>query len=319
MEIPNRTARRDVTTRNRVPLFAFLCAVSILFWWHSLVMTLRLALANDAYTHILLILPVSVALIYLDSQLLASNPQDSEYGDSKVLRIDPRPSLRIGAALLVLALLMGGYARWGMTATVDDVRLSLGMFALVTWWIASVLFCFGAKTFQSFLFPLCFLFLVVPIPEFALSWIVEFLQQQSAVAARIMFRAVRVPVTQDGIMLSVPGLDIEVARECSSIRSSLMLVVTTMVLAHLFLRSWWRKALLVLAAIPLSLAKNGLRIFTIAELGTRVDPGFLDGKLHHHGGIVFFGIAVVAVVVLLWILRRTEFRMPWRHPAPLPE
>jgi len=312
-----------MTTRNRVPPFAFLFGVSILFWWHSLVMTLGLALATDAYTHILLILPLSAALIYLDSKHLSKNQdskhQDSKYGDSKTLRIDPQPSPRIGVALLVLALLIGGYARWGMAAAVDDVRLSLDMFALVTWWIAAVLFCFGARTFQSFLFPLCFLFLVVPIPEFALNWIVEFLQQQSAVAARIIFRAVGVPVAQDGITLSIPGLDIEVARECSSVRSSLMLVVTTMVLAHLFLRSWWRKALLVVTAIPLSIAKNGLRIFTIAELATRVDPGFLNGKLHHNGGIVFFGIGVVAVVVLLWILRRTEFQTPLKHPAPLPE
>jgi exosortase len=284
-----------MTTRNQVLAFAFLDAVSILFWWHSLVITRGLALANDAYTHILLILPLSVALIYMDS---------------KALRIDPQPSPRIGAALLALALLIGCFARWGMVAAPDDVRLSLCMFALVTWWIASVLLCFGARTFQSFLFPLCFLFLMVPIPEFALSWIVEFLQQQSALAARILFRAIGVPVTQDGIMLSIPGLDIEVARECSSIRSSLMLVVTTMILAHLFLRSWWRKALLIAAAIPLSVAKNGLRIATIAELGTRIDPGFLSGKLHHNGGILFFGLSVVTVGALLWVLRRTEFPIP---------
>jgi len=178
-----------MTTRNQVLAFAFLDAVSILFWWHSLVITRGLALANDAYTHILLILPLSVALIYMDS---------------KALRIDPQPSPRIGAALLALALLIGCFARWGMVAAPDDVRLSLCMFALVTWWIASVLLCFGARTFQSFLFPLCFLFLMVPIPEFALSWIVEFLQQQSALAARILFRAIGVPVTQDGIMLSIP-------------------------------------------------------------------------------------------------------------------
>jgi exosortase len=287
-----------MTTRTQVLAFGFLCAVSILFWWHSLVITLGLALANEAYTHFLLILPLSAALIYLDS---------------KASRVDPQPSPRIGAALLALALLIGCYARWGMSATPGDVRLSLGMFAVVAWWIASVLLCFGARTFRLFLFPLCFLFLLVPIPEFALRWIVEFLQQQSALAARIMFRAVGVSATQDGIMLSIPGLDIEVARECSSIRSSLMLVVTTLVLAHLFLRSWWRKALLIAAAIPLSVAKNGLRIVTIAELGTRIDPGFLNGKLHHNGGIIFFGIALVAVVVLLWILRRTEFRMPLGH------
>lgn len=111
-------------------------------------------------------------------------------------------------------------------------------------------------------------------------------------------------------MLSIPNLDIEVAKECSSIRSSLLLAVTTLVLAHLFLRTWWRKVLLVAAAIPLSVAKNGVRIFTIAELGTRVDPGFLDGKLHHQGGILFYGLAVVAVATLLWVLRRTEFPIP---------
>jgi exosortase len=298
-----------MTKRTQVLAFAFLCAVSIVFWWHSLVVTLELALANDAYTHILLIFPLSAALIYLDSKYM-----DSKAPDSKALRIRPQPSPSIGAALLALALVIGGYARWGMGATPGDVRLSLGMFALVMWWLASVLLCFGARTFHSFLFPLCFLFLMVPIPDFALSRIIEFLQQQSALAARIMFRAARVPVTQDGIMLSIPNLDIEVSLECSSIRSSLMLVVTTMVFAHLFLRSWWRKVLLVAAAIPLSVAKNGLRIFTIAELGTRVDPGFLDGKLHHNGGILFFGIAVVAVGALLWVLRRTELQASSAHP-----
>lgn len=280
-----------MTARIQFLTFALLCAVSVAFWGRPLVSTLKLALANDAYTHILLILPLGAALIYLDS---------------KALRTAPQPSPRVGAALLVLALVIGCYARWGMADTPDLVRLSLGMFALVLWWLASFLLCFGTRTFWSFLFPLCFLFLIVPIPEVALNRIVEFLQDQSAVAARLMFRMVGVPATRDGIMVSIPGLDIEVAQECSSIRSSLVLVVTTMVLAHLFLRSWWRKALLIAAAIPLSVAKNGFRIFTIAELGTRVDPGFLTGKLHHRGGILFFGVSVFAVGVLLWALRRTE-------------
>ena len=88
-----------------------------------------------------------------------------------------------------------------------------------------------------------------------------------------------------------------------------MLIVTTMVLAHLFLRSFWRKTAVVLAAIPLSIAKNGLRIFTISMLGTRVDPGFLHGNLHRHGGILFFLLALFAVLLLLWFLNRSENRL----------
>lgn len=283
-----------------LPLFVFLCIASIVFWWHPLVATLSLASTNESYTHILLILPLSAALIYLDAK------QDSKYINSNPPQVDQQPSSRISVVLLLLAFTISCYARWGIRAASEDVRLSLGMFALVTWWIASVLMCFGVNTFRLFLFPLCFLFLIVPIPDFALSWIVEFLQQQSASTSRIMFHAIGVPVTQHGIVLSIPNLDIEVARECSSIRSSLMLVVTTLVLAHLFLRSWWRKVVLVAAAIPLSVAKNGLRIVTIGELGTRVDRSFLTGKLHHHGGILFFALSVVAVSVLLWMLWRTE-------------
>ena len=85
-----------------------------------------------------------------------------------------------------------------------------------------------------------------------------------------------------------------------------MLIVTTMVLAQLLLRSPWRKALIILVAIPLSVAKNGLRIFTIAMLATRVDPSFLTGRLHRKGGIVFFLIALAVTFLLLWILRRGE-------------
>ncbi len=62
------------------------------------------------------------------------------------------------------------------------------MIALVTWWIASVVFCFGLQAFRSFLFPLCFLFWMVPLPAAALNRIIPFLQNESAVAEQVLFR-----------------------------------------------------------------------------------------------------------------------------------
>src|SRR5947209_1484515 len=258
--------------------FSVLVAVSILISWRPLVDTFSLALTNDAYTHLLLILPLAAALIYFNR---------------KALKVDLRPSPRIGLAVLFLAGLMFCFAKWGWVRATDDVWLFVFMVALVTWWIASVLLCFGIRKFEVLAFPICFLYMLVPIPQFALDRIIDFLQHQSAFAAQLLFRGIAVPVTRDGIMLSIPGLDIEVAPQCSSIRSSMMLVIITMVLAHLFLRSWWRKVLLVAVAVPLSVIKNGLRVFAIAELGTRVNPSFFEGRLHHHGGIVFLGIALV--------------------------
>jgi exosortase len=276
----------------RLELLGLFCA-SIAIWWNPLATDMKLALSSDAHTHILLILPLSVALIYFQARGAHLACERERW---------------LGLMLLSAALVLRGFTRWDVWPLSPSGRLSLSIFALVMWWIGSVILCLGLRTFRSFLFPLCFLFLITPFPEHVLNWITEFLQQQTAVAAGALFRIARVPVTREGIMLSIPGLDIEVASECSSIRSSMMLLVTTLLLAQLFLRSRWRKILLLVAVIPLSVAKNALRVFTITELGTRVDPGFLDGWLHHSGGIVFFGLTVLVVAMLVWLLRRGELR-----------
>ena len=277
--------------------FAFLCAVSLAVGWHPLARTFSLALHNDEYTHLFLILPLSAGLILLDWR-----------SHKPVVK----PNFRIASALLFGGILIAGLAKWRRADVADDVQLSLSMLALVLWWIASFVVCFGTRVSRLFLFPLVFLFWMVPIPSFALNKVVEFLQAESAVAARLMFSLIGVPVSQQGFVLSIPGVNIEVARECSSIRSSVMLLVASMVLAQVSLRSPWSKALVIAATVPLSVAKNALRIVTLSMLGTRLDPGFLTGRLHHQGGIVFFMISLAVLVLLLWILRRAE-----EHRAPL--
>jgi exosortase len=268
--------------------FVLLCAISLVVGWHSLFSTFALALRVEEYTHLLLIVPISVSLIFSERDLL---------------KLRPEPAVGLGLFLLIAAILIGAFSR---TSSHIDLDLSFNMLAIVIWWIGSFVLCFGSHVARLFLFPLCFLFWLVPIPAPLLEKIVAMWQHGSAISASLLFSALGIPNTQDGVMLSIPGLNLEVAQECSSLRSSLMLIVTSMVLAQLFLQSFWRKAVVVLAAIPLSIAKNGVRIFTISMLGTRVDPGFLHGNLHRHGGIVFFLLALGAMVLLLWLLNRSE-------------
>jgi len=271
--------------------FVALLAGSLAMWWRSLATTLELGLNSEAHTYILLIVPLSVALIY---------------DEIKRRPVRSRTRAWFGTILLGVALLLQSFTGWNVLHLSAGSNVSMSMFALVIWWFGSVIVCFGVEAFRSLLFPLCFLFLVVPFPNHALNWITEFLQRQSAVAAGMLFHAARVPVTRDGVLLFIPGLQIEVTRECSSSRSSTMLMVITLILAHLFLRSWWRKSLLVLVAIPLSVAKNAVRIFTIAELATRVDSGYLEGRLHRNGGILFLSLALLAILAVLWVLRKGD-------------
>ena len=282
---------RVSTSRLSPPLLFFIFGtISLLVWWNPLISSFALALRDSQYTHILLILPVSVALTYLEWK----SSEISESGSS------------IGFVLLGAAVVTTIVARSHILTLGPDEQLAVNVLALVVWWIGAFIISFGTCAFRHALFPLCFLFWIVPIPQVMLSPIVRLLQEGSVVSARLLFALVGVPSAQDGTQITIPGLTVEVAAECSSIRSSLMLVVTTMVLAQMLLRSAWRKAFVIAVAIPLSVAKNGLRILVVAMLTTRVDRSFMTGKLHHEGGIIYFLIALAAIILLIWIARRGD-------------
>ena len=270
---------------------AVLCAGTLMVGWRPLLDTFLLSLRDDEYTYILLILPVSAALIFMDWQSL---------------RTKLALGIRAGSIFLATAALIAISTVVWPASRSPDVQLSIRIVALVLSWFGVFAVCLGPRALRKALFPLCFLFGLVPLPRFALNEIITWLQLGSAWSASLLFSICGVPVTQDGVLLTIPKLTVQVAQECSSIRSSSMLLITTMVLAQLLLRSPWRRALVIGLAVPLSIAKNGLRIFSIAMLGTRVDRGYLTGSFHHQGGILFFAIALLVIFALLWILRRGE-------------
>lgn len=275
--------------------FGVLCAASLLLWGHVLRTTFTLAQHNDAYTHILLIIPISVALVILERRKQTWKP---------------KPGIRAGSSLLVLAAVIGvAGLRWGrVDIFTGDVRLAIEMLAVVTWWIGSFIFSFGGQVFRQSLFPLLFLLWLIPMPEFALNRVVDFLQHGTASCARELFTIVGVPVTQDGTAVTVPRLTVNVAEECSSIRSSLFLIVTSMVMSYLLLRSFWGRTVVILVSLPLTLLKNGLRVFTLAALGAYVSPAILNSPLHHQGGPLFLAIALAVLFGLIAIVRRLERR-----------
>jgi exosortase len=211
------------------------------------------------------------------------------------------PTIAIGAAGLLLArrfLSASGGADYLFVATLSIVTVLYGEFLLF----------YGARAARVAAFPLALMLFMVPMPEAALAGTIHLLQEGSTTVTCVMFKIAGVPYVRHGFVLSLPTISIEIAKECSGIRSSMAVVIICLVAAKLFLRSHWKMTFLVVLAIPFAVLKNGLRITTLTLLSIDVNPSFLTGKLHQQGGFVFFLVTLGLLGAVVFFLRRSEER-----------
>lgn len=191
------------------------------------------------------------------------------------------------------------YANDGSSHSLTVLALGLGI-------MAAFLLCYGRQSFRAALFPLCCLLLAVPAPAWVLDRFTTALQHGSAAISYEMMHLSGLPVFAQGQKLSLQGLEVEVAPECSGIRSCLAVLLATLFAARVYLRSGWSRVSLILVTIPLALLKNALRISVIVVLSAYVNHAFVESPVHRYGGLIFTPLEIAALAGLLEILRRFE-------------
>jgi exosortase C (VPDSG-CTERM-specific) len=164
----------------------------------------------------------------------------------------------------------------------------------------------GLPWLKSAAFPLLFLLFAVPLPDNLLEWLETGLKVASAEVADVLFSLAGIPFLRDGQVFQLPGIAVEVARECSGIRSSWVLFMTSFLAAHLFLRAPWRRAVLVAVVIPLGILRNGFRILVIGFLCVQYGPQMINSPIHRRGGPLFFALSLVPLLAFLWWMRARE-------------
>jgi exosortase len=271
--------------------FAVLVGLTLLARWEPLTTLVRFSFQEEHYSHIILIPLVSAALVILERRRIFAHLESRRLAGGGLLGV---------AALLYL---IG--PRAAGAASAND-RLSMAIAVVPIMLIGSFVLCYGLRPARAAAFPLFLLVFIVPVPDAVLSRVITWLQTASAEVSYVMFELLAVPVLRTGFVFALPGVTVEVAEECSGIRSSLAMVITSLVGGHLLLRSMWSRAGLVLATLPLLVVKNGIRIVTLSLLSVHVDPSFLTGSLHRQGGIVFFVLALLLLAPILWLLQKLE-------------
>jgi exosortase len=282
--------QRSSVFRRHFCFLLFAATLSFLFW-SSLSTLFGVAVTHDYDSHILLIVPITGYLVFRKRHEIFSN-----------VRWGFLPGGSVFLAGVILSLL----ASWSARSITGDEYLCIRVLALVVFWIAGFVFCYGIPAFQAARFPFLFLSLFIPIPDFLVGRAIAWLQEGSAFVAFWSFKTLHIPVMREGLVFHVPSLDLEVAKQCSGIRSSVILLITALLVAEFALDSARRKSLLVLSVIPIVILKNGLRIVTISLLTVYVSRSFLHGWLHQSGGIVFYVLGLLALVPILNLLKRRE-------------
>lgn len=277
--------------RMRLLFYGMWIILSVALFWRPFLALVRFAFANDDASHTVLIPFIGAWLVYVAQKQIFQRIS-FDYPLSGILftisAIAYIWTRRFAASLAPTALLTG-YA-----------------LTLVIVWIAGFVLFFGREASKQARFSLLFLFLAIPIPDALLSRLIYLLQKGSADIAQVIFDLAGVPALREGFVFHLAHVNIEVAKECSGIRSSMALLIMALVVGHLFLRSFWKQAVFVIAGLLIMLVKNGIRIATLTILASYVDPGFLYGRLHHEGGVVFFLIGLGLLLPVYWLLRRGE-------------
>ncbi len=277
-------SRRLAAITPRLIIFAALLVLAVCVLWTPLAALVELALRDERYTFILGVPFISAALVY------------REMGQ---IQAHARYCPAVGIPVMLLGLTV--YFASGRAVSLTPAPIALAMIC-----IGAFISCFGLIASRAASFALGILFLIVPAPPAMLDRFAAALQAGSASLSYLLFRAVGVPVLRHGMVLSLPGVDIGVAPQCSGIRSTTALFLVGLAMCPLLLRTSWTRLLLILCIIPIAIFRNTVRIVTISLLGVYVNRAFLFGDLHKHGGIPFSLVGFALLIPLVWLLSNAE-------------
>lgn len=279
--------------KSRLALFILGTGLLALLFSAPLYHLLRLAATNDLYSDVPMVPLLSLYLIWLRRNRMPASFEPAFKS----------AALFFSAGLLTLA---GFWLFARNTALPIEDFLAWNISALLLFFAGLCCIFPGGAFMRVFACPIALLAFTIPFPAGLLHDIDTLLQHGSAVFAGLFFNIAGDSVIRDGLYFHLPNIIIRVAPECSGIHSTVVLAIVSIAASWLFLRSPWKRTVLVLAVIPLALIRNGFRIFVIGRLCIAYGPQMIDSPIHHHGGPLFFALSLLPFFLLLILLRKTE-------------
>jgi exosortase D (VPLPA-CTERM-specific) len=185
----------------------------------------------------------------------------------------------------------------------------------------------GVRGARAIAFPLSYLLTSIPLPVFLYASLSSQLQLWSSALGVGCLQLVGVTAFREGNVIDLGPIQLQVVEACSGIRYLLPLTSLALLCAYLFKDRMWKRVVLVLSSIPISVVVNGFRIGMIGVLVERYGQGAAEGFYHLFEGWVLFmaslGLLILEMLVLASIgskRNRSYFlnRFTWTDRSPDP-
>lgn len=273
--------------------FVILLAVSIPIFWMGFADLAR-AWSTPEYSHGPLIPVIS---LYLFLRELRKAP---DYSGEKVNRWP-------GLAVVAISMLI---AAFGNMVRIPDIVA----YSFIIWVGGVVLVCFGWSRGRTHWAPVLHLVFMLPLPQTVYWQLSIFLQGISSEIGVWFVKLAGVSVFLEGNIIDLGVYKLQVAEACSGLRYLFPILSFSYLFSILYRGPIWHKAVLLLAAAPITVLMNSFRIGMIGVLVNSYGIEQAEGFLHFFEGWVIF-IACVGILFLMAIsLQRLT-----RNPKPLSE
>ena len=239
-------------------------------------------LSNDVYYHAFLIPVVSAYLIWCKQPLLS--------------KCAPDPNYVFGGGLLMFGLVLF------IAGQIAGVNIAQQLSLLVTL-PALIVLVYGISYLRIILFPLAYLFFMIPIWVDILTNLHYPFQLLTADLATFLMQALSIPAFHDGIYIQLPDITLEIAKECSGIRYLIAVVALCLPLGHLFIKGFRRQLALLSFAVIIAMLGNGLRVALIGIFSFYHLADTTHGPAHIFQGLFVSVIGYVGIAIGLLILR----------------
>ncbi len=191
--------------------------------------------------------------------------------------------------------------------------------------VGLVIALMGVRGARAISFPLSYLLTCIPLPVFLYASLSSQLQLWSSALGVGFLQLVGVTAFREGNVIDLGPVQLQVIEACSGIRYLLPLTALALLCAYLFKDRMWKRVVIVLSSIPISIAVNGFRIGMIGVLVEWYGQGAAEGFYHFFEGWVLFmgslGLLILEMLVLTKIGtmgNRSSFlsRFTWVDQSP---